>query len=139
MPGARGGNDQEAVLKGLTSGSGTAPRLDASGWLYLVGERVLETASVLLTLIATAVVVLQVFCRYVLNASLPWPEEAAQFLFVWAVFLGMALLTRRERHISFVLALLTAENERSCCQQTNDEHRAHRSVMQAAFKRPSSL
>ena len=77
MPGVRGGNDQEAVLKGLTSGSGTAPRLGASGWLYLVGERVLETASVLLTLIATAVVVLQVFCRYVLNASLQWPEEAA--------------------------------------------------------------
>ena len=90
-------------MKGLTSGSGTAPRLGASGLPYLVVERVLETASVLLMLIATAVVVLQVFCRYVLNASLPWPEEAAQFLFVWAVFLGMALLTRRDRHISISL------------------------------------
>jgi C4-dicarboxylate transporter DctM subunit len=70
---------------------------------YRLLDRVLEMSSVLLMLGATAVVVLQVFCRYVLNASLPWPEEAAQFLFVWAVFLGMALLTFRQRHIAISL------------------------------------
>lgn len=72
-------------------------------WPYRLLDRVLETISVLLMLIATSVVVLQVFCRYVLNASLPWPEEAAQFLFVWAVFLGMALLSFRNRHIAISL------------------------------------
>lgn len=66
-------------------------------------DRLLEAISVVLMLAATLVVVLQVFCRYVLNASLPWPEEAAQFLFVWAVFLGMAVLTFRERHIAISL------------------------------------
>lgn len=66
-------------------------------------DKALETVAVLLMLGATCVVVLQVFCRYVLNSSLPWPEEAAQFLFVWAVFLGMALLTFRERHIAISL------------------------------------
>ncbi|TYB86636.1 TRAP transporter large permease subunit [Oceaniovalibus sp. ACAM 378] len=71
--------------------------------LYLLLDKVLEAAAVLLMLAATCVVVLQVFCRYVLNASLPWPEEAAQFLFVWAVFLGMAILTFRERHIAISL------------------------------------
>ncbi|MFV0493324.1 MAG: TRAP transporter large permease subunit [Pseudorhodobacter sp.] len=70
---------------------------------YRLLGRAIETASVLLMLIATSVVVLQVFCRYVLNASLPWPEEAAQFLFVWAVFLGMALLSFRNRHIAISL------------------------------------
>lgn len=71
--------------------------------LYTMLEKALETFAVVLMLCATAVVVLQVFCRYVLNASLPWPEEAAQFGFVWAVFLGMALLTYRDRHIAISL------------------------------------
>lgn len=35
----------------------------------------------------TLVVLLQVFCRYVLNAPLSWPEEAARFLMVWMTFL----------------------------------------------------
>ncbi|PLS20987.1 TRAP transporter permease DctM [Amylibacter cionae] len=66
-------------------------------------DRTLETIAVVLMLCATCVVVLQVFCRYVLNASLPWPEEAAQFCFVWAVFLGMAVLSFRDRHIAISL------------------------------------
>ena len=52
----------------------------------------LLTATVLIAL-------LQVFCRYVLNDSLSWPEEMAKFAFVWFVFLGAAMVTRRSRHI----------------------------------------
>ena len=73
--------------------------------VYSTLDRALEAVAVLLTLVATCVVVLQVFCRYVLNASLPWPEELAQFLFVWAVFLGLALLTGRHRHIAISLVV----------------------------------
>ncbi len=29
------------------------------------------------------VIVLQVFCRYVLNNALPWPDEGARFLMLW--------------------------------------------------------
>ncbi len=29
------------------------------------------------------VTLLQVFCRYVLNAALPWPDEAARFMMLW--------------------------------------------------------
>nr|WHW29427.1 putative TRAP transporter small permease [uncultured bacterium] len=29
------------------------------------------------------VILLQVFCRYVLNSALPWPDEAARFLMLW--------------------------------------------------------
>ena len=60
----------------------------------------LETLCVLLMLGAAAVAGLQVFCRYGLNASLPWPEEVAIWLFCWAVFLGMALITGRRSHIA---------------------------------------
>ncbi|KEO51349.1 TRAP transporter large permease subunit [Thioclava indica] len=70
---------------------------------YQLLDRLIEAVVVLLMLAAVGIVTLQVFCRYVLNASLPWPEEAAQFLFVWAVFLGLALLTFRERHIAISL------------------------------------
>ena len=79
------------------------PTGSATARLYRMLDRTLETIAVVLMLCATCVVVLQVFCRYVLNASLPWPEEAAQFCFVWAVFLGMAVLSFRDRHIAISL------------------------------------
>ncbi|MDR6266862.1 C4-dicarboxylate transporter DctM subunit [Roseobacter sp. N2S] len=79
------------------------PTGSAPARLYRMLDKTLETIAVVLMLCATCVVVLQVFCRYVLNASLPWPEEAAQFCFVWAVFLGMAVLSFRDRHIAISL------------------------------------
>ena len=50
---------------------------------------------------ATAVITLvQVFFRYGLNHSLAWPEEMTRWAFVWLVFLGAAMLTRRSGHIA---------------------------------------
>lgn len=34
-----------------------------------------------------AIMLLQVFCRYVLNNALPWPEEAARVLMIWMMAL----------------------------------------------------
>ncbi len=75
----------------------------ASDRAYGLFDRTLETVTVLMVLASALIAVLQVFCRYVLNASLPWPEELAQFLFVWAMFLGMAGLVGRNRHIAISL------------------------------------
>lgn len=71
-------------------------------------DRLLEVLTVILLFAAAAIASLQVFCRYVLNASLAWPEEMAQWAFGWAVFLGMALLTGRNSHITvgFIAKLL---------------------------------
>lgn len=33
--------------------------------------------------VMVAVIILQVFFRYALNSSLPWPDEAARFLMLW--------------------------------------------------------
>lgn len=66
------------------------------GWL----ERGLETISVLLLLSAATIAAIQVFYRYVLNASLSWPGEVSQWAFSWAVFVGMAVLTARNSHIA---------------------------------------
>jgi len=40
-----------------------------------------------------------VFCRYVLNAPLPWPEELSRFALVWMTFVGSALAAKRNSHI----------------------------------------
>ncbi len=58
-----------------------------------------ETLCAVLLVGTVAVALLQVFCRYVLNSALSWPEELGRFALVWFVFLAGALLTRRERHI----------------------------------------
>jgi TRAP-type C4-dicarboxylate transport system permease small subunit len=43
-----------------------------------------------------ATMMLQVFCRYVLNASLSWSEELTRLLFVWLTFLGFGLGVERD-------------------------------------------
>ncbi|HEY8268929.1 MAG TPA: TRAP transporter large permease subunit [Xanthobacteraceae bacterium] len=58
-----------------------------------------ETVAATLLVWTVLIALVQVFFRYVLNASLSWPEEMARFAFVWFVFLGAAMVTRRARHI----------------------------------------
>jgi TRAP-type C4-dicarboxylate transport system permease small subunit len=53
-----------------------------------------------LGLTMTAVVILQVFCRYILNYSLFWSEELARFLLVWLTFLGATVAYHRNMHPS---------------------------------------
>jgi TRAP-type C4-dicarboxylate transport system permease small subunit len=43
----------------------------------------------------TLIILVQVFCRYLLGAALAWPEEAARFLMLWAVGLMAATAFRR--------------------------------------------
>ena len=45
-------------------------------------------------------ILLQVFCRYVLNAPLTWPEELAVLTFGWMIFLGAALVQGSDSHIA---------------------------------------
>ncbi|WP_172329773.1 TRAP transporter small permease [Mangrovicoccus sp. HB161399] len=51
-----------------------------------------------LTLVGVAAcLILQVVLRYVFNASLPWPEEAARYLMIWTVMLAGSLLVKDEQ------------------------------------------
>ncbi len=47
--------------------------------VLLVGRQIAWIAMALMV----AVIVIQVFFRYVLNGALPWPEEAARALMIW--------------------------------------------------------
>ena len=53
----------------------------------------------------TAVIVVAIVSRYVIKVSVPWAEELARYLMVWAAFLGGSLGLRRGVHvgISFVV------------------------------------
>lgn len=63
-------------------------------------DHALEALCVGLMLGSAGVAALQVFCRYVLDAALPWPEEVSIWMFTWAVFIGMALAVGRRSHIA---------------------------------------
>jgi len=46
------------------------------------------------------VILLQVFCRYVLRNALVWPEELAIFLLVWLAFVGGAVAVGQRSHVA---------------------------------------
>jgi TRAP-type C4-dicarboxylate transport system permease small subunit len=49
-----------------------------------------------------------VVARYIFNNPIQWAEEFSRYAFIWVVFMGAAVCTKRKRHIaieSVVLAL----------------------------------
>ncbi len=62
-------------------------------------DGILDRVTLLLLTILLVVVGAQIFARYVLNHSLFWSEELARYLFIYLVFLGAAIVLRREGHI----------------------------------------
>ncbi len=70
----------------------------------------LEWTAALLLIAVAFIVALEVVCRYVLNASLPWSEEISRYLFIWGNFLGAGVALKRGAHIS-VDSLVTRLSE----------------------------
>lgn len=68
-------------------------------------------ASAALILFA-ALVVAQVFMRYVVGASLTWSEELARFALVWFVWIAGSYAVRYQRHVKFSI-LVNAIGNRS--------------------------
>ncbi|GHV41308.1 C4-dicarboxylate ABC transporter permease [Synergistales bacterium] len=65
----------------------------------VLNKVVLRFLTVLLMLMVIVINV-QVFCRYVMNASLSWSEEVARYMFVWIVLLGASIGIKEWFHIS---------------------------------------
>lgn len=51
-----------------------------------------------------------VFCRYIMNNSLTWAEEAMRFLCIWMVFIGSSLTIRVDGHVSIDLLQSVLKN-----------------------------
>ena len=72
--------------------------------------------AVSLLAVTVALVILQVFFRYVLNSSLSWSEEAARYLFIWSAVLGFSSSVHAGRLFSFdmVARRLSARGRLAC-------------------------
>jgi C4-dicarboxylate transporter DctM subunit len=86
-----------AIRADAAASSGAAARA------FAVADRGLEFICAFLMLAAAGIASLQVFCRYVLQASLAWPEEVSLWAFSWGVFVGMAVAIGRDSHIAIDL------------------------------------
>jgi len=90
-----------AVLDGLI---GVLSRVNAA-----IGARARGFAALLLATM-TAIVLLQVMCRYGLGSALGWSEELAKLLMVWTAFLVAPWVYRHGAHVS--IDMLVAEQPR---------------------------
>ncbi len=70
------------------------------GGITAIVDRVAEACAAFLLLAITGVVLASVIARYVFNASFAWGEELASWIFIWMIFVGMALGHRTGQHIS---------------------------------------
>ena len=68
--------------------------------------RASDVMAVAIVVVVFAVMLAQVFFRYVLNSSLLWSEELAVWCLAWMVFLGGVGLVRDWRHVHVPLLLL---------------------------------
>jgi C4-dicarboxylate transporter DctM subunit len=93
------------AMSGTLSPSVERPSAEAPALAARLFDGTVETCCTLLMVGCVAVALIQVFFRYVLNASLSWPEELARYGFVWFTFLGMSLTVRRQSYIAIELLL----------------------------------
>src|SRR5512140_1675792 len=60
----------------------------------------INTVAVLLFSTMVVITSLGVFFRYVLNAPLPWTEEADRYTFIWLTWIGASITMRYKAHIA---------------------------------------
>jgi TRAP-type C4-dicarboxylate transport system permease small subunit len=59
--------------------------------------------SVFLFMVMTLSILLQIFCRYVLNSPLLWPEELAKSSVIWIAFIAGSNGVKKGVHVYFAL------------------------------------
>jgi TRAP-type C4-dicarboxylate transport system permease small subunit len=66
-------------------------------------NRIVKTLLVVMGAVMAVTILLQVFLRYVVKASLPWSEELARYLMVWIGLMGASLAMHEGRHVGVTL------------------------------------
>lgn len=79
--------------------------------LRWIDEHIEEAFLVIFSVIMVVVIALQVFMRYVMDASLTWSEELARYCFIWLVYLGISYGVKKQRHIKVDVMLLLLSNK----------------------------
>ena len=68
--------------------------------IFKIERKIIDSSVIILISVLSAVVIIQVFCRYVLNNSLTWSEELARYAQVWLIMLGSVILFRKKGHLA---------------------------------------
>lgn len=68
-------------------------------------DRISRFVVVLALSVMVMAILLQVFCRYILNSPLSWPEELTIFLMAWVAFIGSAVAVKSSEHIGVDLLI----------------------------------
>ena len=71
-------------------------------WLKTINDRVMKIFKIFIAVIGTimiSIVFTNVVARYVFNATIPWAEELARFLFIWVTFVGAVLANDKSEHM----------------------------------------
>ena len=68
-------------------------------------DRLLKAVISAMIGVMLAVIVLQVFCRYVLNAALSWPEELSRYLQIWVGLLAAIYAYHEGSHVGVTFLL----------------------------------
>ncbi|GLO67355.1 MULTISPECIES: TRAP transporter small permease [Oceanobacillus] len=63
-------------------------------------EKIQITIGVIFLCVFFGIIVLQIVTRH-LGISVVWTEEAANYSFIWAVFMGAAVMVNRREHFNF--------------------------------------
>lgn len=63
-------------------------------------EKVQITAGVVFLCVFFVVIMLQIVTRY-MGVSVIWTEEVANYSFIWAIFMGAAVMVNRREHFNF--------------------------------------
>ena len=80
--------------------SATGAGAPAGGRFWRSYELSVNALAVVLFAAMVVVTAAGVFFRYVLNAALPWAEEADRYLFIWLSFVGASITMRYQAHIA---------------------------------------
>ena len=67
-------------------------------------DKYAESSILIITLLLMSVFIgLQVFMRYVMQASLSWSEEISRYLFIFLINIGISYGVKENRHVSISL------------------------------------
>lgn len=66
-------------------------------------RRAVDVIGVVLFALLFLVFVIQIAARFLLGQPLPWTDEAAVVLYLWAILWGAALVCRDREHVAFDL------------------------------------
>jgi TRAP-type C4-dicarboxylate transport system permease small subunit len=84
--------------------------LNLMDMLYIITRKAL----LIITGLMTALVFLQVICRYVLKSQLIWTEEVARYLMLWMAFTGTSCVIKKwdNIYVDFFINLLKQKPRR---------------------------